>query len=58
MINDMMERDNIQKMQDGFAGLADILIFCVDEEGNMLTKVSGNVHDAERMLELIGKQQL
>ncbi len=58
MISGMMEKDNIRKMQDGFAGLADILIFCVDEDGNMLTNVSGHPHDAERMLELIGKQQL
>ena len=58
MISEMIEKDNIQKMQDGFAGLADILIFCVDEEGNMLTKVSGNAMDAERMMQLIGKQQL
>lgn len=53
-----MERESIQKMQDGFAGLADILIFCIDEDGNMLTRVSGNARDAERMLQLIGKQQL
>lgn len=53
----MMEKDNIRKMQDGFASLADILIFSVDEEGNMLTKVSGNAMDADRMLQLIGKQQ-
>ncbi len=58
MISEMIESDNIQKMQDGFAGLADILIFCVDEDGNMLTKVSGNAMDADRMLQLIGKQQL
>ena len=58
MISDMMEKENIRRMQDGFAGLADILIFCADEDGNVLTKVSGNVHDAERMLQLIGKQQL
>lgn len=57
MISEMIERDNIRKMQDGFAALADILIFSVDGEGNMLTKVSGNPLDAERMLQLIGKQQ-
>ncbi len=44
-------------MQDGFAALANILIFSVDEDGNMLTKVSGNALDADRMLQLIGKQQ-
>lgn len=58
MISDMMGRENIRKMQDGFAGLADVLIFCVDEDGKMLTEVSGNAHDAERMLQLIGKHQL
>ena len=58
MISEMIEREHIQQMQDGFAGLADILIFCVDEDGNILTKVSGNAKDAERMMQLIGKQQL
>ena len=58
MIREMMDVETIQQMQDGFAGLANILIFGVDKEGNMLTRVSGNASDADRMLQVIGKQQL
>lgn len=57
MISEMIEHDHISRMQDGFAALADILIFSVDGEGNVLTKVSGKPSDAERMLQLIGRQQ-
>ena len=56
MISEMIEKDNIRRMQDGFATLADILIFSMDGEGNVLARVSGNPSDADRMLQLIGKQ--
>jgi len=55
---EMMDKADVQKMQDGFAGLADILIVCVDEDGKNLTGVSGDASDAKKMMQLIGKQQL
>lgn len=58
MICEMMDNENIRKMQDGFAGLANILIYCVDCEDRSLTHVSGNASDAEKMMQLIGRQQL
>lgn len=58
MICEMMDNENIRKMQDGFAGLANILIYCVDCEDKRLTHVSGNASDAEKMTQLIGRQQL
>lgn len=58
MIFEMMDKQSIRDMQDGFAGLADVLIYCVDGEGKELTGVSGYAPDAEKMMQLIGKQQL
>ncbi len=58
MIRDIMDTLSIQKMQDGFAKLANLSIYCVDGDGRDLTTVSGNQQDAERMLQLVGKQQL
>lgn len=58
MIFEMMDKESIREMQDGFAGLADVLIYCVDGESKELTSMSGHAPDAEKMMQLIGKQQL
>ena len=58
MIRNIMDTTGIRKMQDGFAGLANISIYSVSEDGEELTAVSGNEQDAEKLLQLIGKQHL
>ena len=58
MIREALDTMSIQKMQDGFAKLANVSIYCVDGDGRNLTTVSGNRQDAEKMLQLVGKQQL
>ncbi len=58
MIREMIDLESIQEMQDGFAGLSNLLIYCVDGDGKDLTRVSGNVSDAQKMLQMIGKQKL
>ncbi len=58
MIREMLQTTELQKIQDGFADLADISIYCIDGDGNPVTVLSGNESEAERLLQLIGKEQL
>ena len=58
MFRNIMDTTSIRKMQDGFAELANICIYSVSEDGKELTAVSGHEHDAEKLLQLIGKQHL
>lgn len=57
MIFNMLNRDSMQRMQDGFAKVADVFVFSMDAEGNELTQMSGDKAQAEKLIALIGKKK-
>lgn len=58
MIHEIIEKNNIQEMQDGLAHLANISVYCVDGDGEKITHVSGDHIESERLLALVGQQRL
>lgn len=58
MMQGIIDSGMVQKMQDGFAKLAHICIYCVDGNGSGITKVSGNLEESEKLLELVGNKRL
>lgn len=52
------DREKLQKIQDGIAELAGIYLYCVDADGNTVTKLSGEPKEGERLLQLIGKENI
>lgn len=58
MMQGIIDSGMVQKMQDGFANLAHICIYCVDGDGHGVTKVSGDRAESDRLLELIGNRRL
>lgn len=48
----------VTEIQDGIAELAGIYLYCVDADGNAVTKLSGEPKEGERLLRLIGKENI
>ena len=53
-----LDHEKLQKIQDGIAELAGIYLYCVDADGNAVTKLSGEPKEGERLLRLIGKENI
>lgn len=45
-------------MQDGFAKLSGISLFCVDANGQRITEVSGDAQEMDKVFSLVGRQKL
>lgn len=58
MIQGIVDSNVLQRMQDGFAELTNICIFCVDGDGQDVTAVSGDKEQAGRMLQMVGRQRM
>ncbi len=52
------DREKLQKIQDGIAELAGIYLYCVDADGNAVTKLSGEPKEGGRLLQLIGRENI
>ena len=52
------DREKLQKIQDGIAELAGIYLYCVDADGNAVTKLSGEPEEGGRLLQLIGRENI
>ena len=44
-----LDHEKLQKIQDGIAELAGIYLYCVDADGNAVTKLSGEPKEGERL---------
>lgn len=58
MMQGIIDSGEVQKMQDGFANLAHICIYCIDGDGHGVTKVSGDKQEADKLLDLVGNKRL
>ena len=58
MMQGIIDSGTVQRMQDEFAELTNICIYCIDGEGHAVTTVSGNKEEAQRLLQLVGRQRL
>ena len=58
MIQGIIDAGTIQKMQDAFASLSNICIYCIDGDGHTVTTVSGEKEQSQRLLQLVGRQRL
>ncbi len=58
MIQGVLDAGTIQKMQDAFAALSNICIYCMDGDGHTVTNVSGDEAQSQRLLQLVGRQRL
>lgn len=54
----ILDRRELQKIQDDFCAATGIYAFCVDGDGTELTEVSGNGWDKERLTGLIPKDKM
>ncbi len=48
----------LQKMQDIYAQLTNLFIFCVNGEGSRITDISGNAEEFGRIFELLEEEQI
>ncbi len=54
----IINHTDLQKLQDGFAALAKIFLFCVDAEGRRITEMSGPPDEVSRILSILSEKHL
>ena len=53
-----MDVKELQRIQDVYAQLTNLFIFCVNQDGERITEMSGNPHEIERVLGLVTERQI
>ena len=48
----------LQELQDVYAQVANLFIFCVDETGKRITEMSGNPEEIGRVVSLLDEKQI
>ena len=54
----MIDTTRLQELQDVYAQVANLFIFCVNENGNRVTEMSGNVDEIARVVSLLDESQI
>lgn len=54
----ILDRRDLQKIQNEFCAATGVYAFCVDRDGNKITDMSGNRHDIEELSKRIPKDKL
>ena len=49
----MIDTVRLQELQDVYAQVANLFIFCVDEQGKRVTEMSGNPEEIARVVKLL-----
>lgn len=53
--HELMQRDELQRLQDKFCQVFGIFMYCLDEEGHRITEISGELQKAEYLQECVQK---
>ena len=54
----MIDREQLQGLQDVYSQVANIFIFCVDEKGKRITEMSGDPEEMGRIVSLLDEMQI
>ena len=54
----MIDTTRLQELQDVYAQVANLFIFCVNENGSRVTEMSGNVEEIARVVALLDESQI
>lgn len=54
----MIETTQIQELQDVYAQVTNLFIFCVNESGSRITEMSGDPEELERVIKLLDEGQI
>ena len=54
----MIDTTSLQIMQDAYAQVANLFIFCVDETGRRMTEMSGDPDEMSRVVSLLNEMQI
>jgi diguanylate cyclase (GGDEF)-like protein len=54
----MIDTVRLQELQDVYAQVANLFIFCVDEQGKRVTEMSGNPEEIARVVKLLDEMQI
>ncbi len=54
----MIDTTQLQELQDVYAQVANLFIFCVDETGKRITEMSGNPEEISRVVSLLDELQI
>ncbi|MBR2529422.1 MAG: hypothetical protein IKE35_00155, partial [Lachnospiraceae bacterium] len=54
----MIDTTGLQVMQDAYAQVANLFIFCVDESGKRMTEMSGDPDEISRVVSLLDEMQI
>ena len=54
----MIDTAQLQELQDVYAQVANLFIFCVDETGKRVTEMSGNPEEIARVVKLLDEMQI
>ncbi len=54
----MLDTTELQELQDVYAQVANLFIFCVDENGKRVTEMSGNPEEINRVVALLDELQI
>lgn len=52
---DVISRDRLKKIQDHFCAIGSLYAFCVDQEGCILTEMSGSREEVQRLYDTLGR---
>ena len=54
----VLDTTQLQELQDVYAQVANLFIFCVDENGKRITEMSGNPEEISRVVALLDELQI
>ena len=54
----MIDTSQLQELQDVYAQVANLFIFCVDDTGKRVTEMSGNPEEIARVVSLLDELQI
>ena len=54
----VLDKTQLQELQDVYAQVANLFIFCVDESGKRFTEMSGNPEEIARVVKLLDEMQV
>ena len=54
----LLDIGELQKFQDGFCAIANVFMFCVDDDGEKMTHMSGDTEEISKILELVDVSKL
>ena len=54
----VLDTNQLQELQDVYAQVANLFIFCVDEKGKRVTEMSGNPEEISRVVALLDELQI